>query len=86
MVLRRGGSSAVGKVTALFDELGFAPEPVRDSEGWRILLHRCRSTPLPPSSLRSSAGSTWVCCKARSTVWDSPAGGPPAALRCTRSV
>lgn len=32
---------AVAEVTALFDEIGFAPQTVRDREGWRILLHRC---------------------------------------------
>jgi predicted ArsR family transcriptional regulator len=28
-------------VTALLDELGFAPRPVRGGDGWRIMLHRC---------------------------------------------
>lgn len=32
---------AVAEVTALFDELGFAPETVHEPQGWRILLHRC---------------------------------------------
>ncbi len=32
---------AVAELTALFAELGFAPEAVRDAAGWRILLHRC---------------------------------------------
>lgn len=35
------GAESVATVTALFDDLGFAPETVRDSDGWRILLHRC---------------------------------------------
>jgi predicted ArsR family transcriptional regulator len=34
-------ASVVAQVTALFDELGFAPETVRDRDGWRLLLHRC---------------------------------------------
>lgn len=36
-----GRDSRVAAVTALFDEIGFAPEAVRDGEDWRILLHRC---------------------------------------------
>lgn len=32
---------SVARVSALFDELGFAPQTVRDDEGWRILLRRC---------------------------------------------
>lgn len=32
---------SVAELTALFDELGFAPETVRDAAGWRVLLHRC---------------------------------------------
>lgn len=35
------GAGSVARVSALFDELGFAPQTVRDDEGWRILLHRC---------------------------------------------
>ena len=34
-------AESVAAITALFDELGFAPETARDGEGWRILLHRC---------------------------------------------
>jgi predicted ArsR family transcriptional regulator len=35
------GGNPVWEVTALLDELGFAPETIRDSEGWRVLLHSC---------------------------------------------
>lgn len=37
----RSEDQSVATLSALFAELGFAPEPVRDSDGWRILLHRC---------------------------------------------
>lgn len=37
----RSAAESVAEVNALLDELGFAPEAVRDSDGWRILLHRC---------------------------------------------
>lgn len=37
----RPGAETIAAVTALLDEIGFAPETVRDSDGWRILLHRC---------------------------------------------
>ena len=33
--------TSVAAVSALFDELGFAPQLVRDTAGWRILLHQC---------------------------------------------
>ncbi|HST64275.1 MAG TPA: hypothetical protein VLM05_03710, partial [Mycobacteriales bacterium] len=35
------GADPIAAVTALLDETGFAPQTVRDRDGWRILLHRC---------------------------------------------
>lgn len=37
----RSGTEPITAVTALLDEIGFAPQTVRDRDGWRILLHRC---------------------------------------------
>ncbi|MEP6462860.1 MAG: helix-turn-helix domain-containing protein [Frankiaceae bacterium] len=37
----RDNARAVAAVTGLLADLGFAPETVRDRDGWRIFLHRC---------------------------------------------
>lgn len=34
-------AEVVAAVTQLLAEIGFAPETLRDRDGWRILLHRC---------------------------------------------